>query len=328
MKHVRVLTSLVSVFLMITAPASTLLSQSAQGLMNVEKDGAPAGGVDVFALINSGKQPIGTTGSNGTLPFDPALLSAKVKVNVAVRECPDKTEVYVVSIQAGDACESVEANSDEPDCSCELAGAILWGSSIAVDVGQLTASGASSLLSTPVLIGGGAAALGVGLAVGLSGDGDTSSTSSTGISMVPSMPVMTTPPPTTTTVPAAPPMMPTMIDFSGPYGFNVTRINDPGGHMTYVTMPPAIDVFVASGGAFRATGGADFIRVNGNMDRNTGDFNANGQGVVNGFNVQVTFDGRIDPMDPYRITGRYAVGVNDGFPGGGAVEFFIDDVKQ
>lgn len=310
-----------------TAQASVLPAQDAQGTMVVTSDGNPTANIDVFVLVNQGKQPLGTTNTMGQLPFDPALLTGKVRVSVAVMECPQQTEIYLVSIQSGDACQAATEASEEPDCSCELAGAILWGSSIGVDVTALTSSGASSLATNPLLWGGIGAGVVTGVVIGTGGSEDgtvpTTTTPQTPSAMVP---VPTTAPvamPEPTPSPPSP-----QTNFNGTYGFNVIQVQDPGGHISYVIVPNAIEVFVANNGAFRATGAQDFLRMNGNLNRSSGDFNASGQGRINGFAVRATFDGRIDPRPPYRITGSYRVGVNGGFPGGRAVTFRIDDVMR
>jgi hypothetical protein len=85
--------------------------------------------------VNQGKTPVGTTDTTGKLPFDPALLTGKVPVQVAVRECPDRTEIYLVEGKDEDACDDVEeASEKEEDCDCDEAGLVWWGDELRIDV--------------------------------------------------------------------------------------------------------------------------------------------------------------------------------------------------
>jgi len=301
------------------------LTQGDEGTISVNENGSPAAGVDIFLFVNQGKQPLGTTNNVGQLPFDPALLTGKVRVTVAVRECPEGTEVYLVSVETDDACREVEDASDEPDCRCDVVGAIWWGPSISVDVTSLVAEGAgSSITQNPWFWLATGAAVGTGVIVGTSGDSDTDTvipqpTISTGISPMPTPPPAA-PLPTPTPAPTA-----AETNFSGPYDIDVIQIEDPAGHFPFIgNLPGSIDVF-GNNGNFRATGQQPWVRVDGNISMSSGDFDANGQGNVAGRSgIRVRFSGHIDPMSPYRITGWYEMGVNGGLPTGRPIRYRID----
>ena len=201
----------------------TLVAQNGEGTISVADGGSPAVGVDIFLFANQGKQPLGTTNNVGQLPFDPALLTGKVRVTVAVRKCPEGVEVYLVSVETDDACREVEDASDETDCSCEVAGPIWWGSSISVDVTTLIAEGAgSSILSNPLFWAGtGGAASAVVVIAATGGDDDTAT------SLPPSTFIAPTPAPVPTATPAP---IGSQTDLPGMYGCNLSVINNPSNH--------------------------------------------------------------------------------------------------
>ena len=308
-----------------TAVQASTAAQANDGTLSVADGGSPATGVDVFLLVNQGKRSLGTTDSAGQLPFDPALLTGKVRVTVTVQECPETTRVYLVSIQTDDACKEVDETSDEPDCRCDVAGAIWWGSDIQVDISSLTAEGAgSSIAGNPwVWVGVGGAAAGTGIIVGTGGDDDSNMsfpqpTISTGTTPLPTSAPL--PPPMPTPAPTA---MET--SFSGTYDIEVIDIQDPAGHFPFIgNLPGQIDIF-GNNGNFRATGQQPWVRVDGNINMSSGNFDSNGRGNVAGRSgIQVRFSGRIEPISPYRITGWYEMGVGGGLPTGQPIRYRID----
>jgi hypothetical protein len=301
--------------------ASTV--QGEQGNVSVTEGGAPAAGVDVFALINAGKQPMGTTNTVGQLPFDPALLTGKVRVEVAVRECPDRREVYFVEGEPENACDEVERAStaaENEDCDCDVAGAIWWGDALRVDVVDLTASGASApLTSNPVFwtgLAGGGAATALIVASGTEDEETTSTPPFTGGS---GTTTTSAPPTTTTSTPADP---------NGTYGIDVTGVNDPGRHREFTGDPPnTIEIVTRENGDFSAFGQPPWVEVHGSIDAD-GRFRATGRGTVAGrSNVMVVFEGQIDMMT-FRLTGTYRMGTNRELPGGDSIDFMLAGQKR
>lgn len=174
------------VFLWLVA-AVTIASQET-GSISVSSAGAPAAGVDIFVFVNQGKQPVGTTTDQGSLPFDPALLVGKLKGEVVERTCASVTEVILVAEGEDYHCESRDANGES--CDCEPAGAWIFSN------GRITVqmqSTAEPLVRNPVFLG----AVGAGAVTGLviAGGGDdsgstvtrptTSSSGTTGVSSAP-----------------------------------------------------------------------------------------------------------------------------------------------
>jgi hypothetical protein len=307
-----------------SAGGSTFL-QEGDGLLSATANGAPAAGVDIFLLVNQGKSALGKTSSVGQLPFDPALLTGKVRVQVAVRECPDRTEVYLVEGETDDACREVEeASEKEEGCRCDLAGLIWWGDRLQLDVTELTATGASAPLTRNPLFWGGLAGAGVatGIVVGTGGSATTTTSApiGTGSPGTPVSTTTTTAPPTTTTSAA--------IDLTGTYDINIVGVSDPGGHRQFTgDPPPRIDIRV-NGGNFTATGQAPWVRVDGTID-GAGRFRAEGRGTVAGrANVMVTFEGQIEMSSPHRLNGSYRMGAGGELPGGQAIEFRLQGQKR
>jgi len=304
---------------------STFLQQGG-GALSVTASGAPAAGVDIFLLVNQGKSALGKTSSVGQLPFDPALLTGKVRIQVAVRKCPDRTEVYLVEGESDDACREVEeASEKEEDCRCDPAGLIWWGDTLQVDVTGLTATGGSAPLTRNPLFWGGLAGAGVatGIVVGTGGSATTttSAPAGTGGTGTPvSTTTTTTAPPTTTSSVA--------IDLTGTYDINIVGVSDPGGHRQFTgDPPPRIDIRV-NGSNFTATGQAPWVRVDGTID-SQGRFRAEGRGTVAGrANVMVTFEGQIEMSSPHRLNGSYRMGTGGELPGGQAIEFRLQGQKR
>lgn len=303
--------------------SSTFLQQGG-GTLSVTTKGTPAANVDVFALVNQGKHALGSTNSVGQLPFDPGLLTGKVRVQAAVRECPGRTEVYLIEGENADACrEAEEASPKEEDCRCDVAGLLWWGDRLRIDVTELTASGGSApLTKNPLFFGGLAGAgLATGIAVGSGGSATTTSvpvaTGGSGNSV--STTTTTAPPTTTSSTPA---------NLTGTYEVNVVDCSDPGGHRRFTGDPPSRIDIQANGSNFTATGQPPWVRVDGTID-NTGRFRAEGRGTVAGFpNTLVIFEGQIDMASPHRLNGSYRMGAGGELPGGQAVDFRLQGRKR
>lgn len=293
-------------------------SSEGQGTLSVTAQGAPAEGVDVFAVTADGQQSMGTTGANGVLGFDPALLTGKVRVQVAVKECPDAREVYLVSRDTRDACSEAEDDSDEEDCRCDVAGAIWWGSSLGVDVVDLTASGASApLTSNPFFWGGlGGAGAATAIAVGSGG----SETATTTPPVAATSTTTTSAPPTTTSS--------TAVDLTGIYDLDIVGVNDPDGHRSRTGDPPDHIDIEENGGNFTADGAPPWIRCTGTIDA-AGRFRCTGMGTVAGRpGTMVSFEGTIQRAAPYSLTGTYRMGTNGGLPGGRSIDFMLEGRKR
>lgn len=152
---------------------ATFASQNS-GSINVTSQGAPASGLDVFLFVNQGKQPVGTTGSQGRLPFDPSLLVGKLKGETVKRTCSERTELILVT--EGESYQCEEEDDDGERCSCEPAGAWLFSNgSIALDLGS---GSIATMAKNPVVLG--AVGGGVVTAIVIAGGGDDASSTSGG----------------------------------------------------------------------------------------------------------------------------------------------------
>lgn len=327
MKQVMwVLVAVAALFSLVVAAAPpppttpTLVAQNGEGTISVADGGSPAVGVDIFLFANQGKQPLGTTNNVGQLPFDPALLTGKVRVTVAVRKCPDGVEVYLVSVETDDACREVEGASDETDCSCEVAGPIWWGSSISVDVTTLIAEGAgSSILSNPLFwagTGGAAAAVVIITATGGDDDTDTSLPPSTVITPTPA------PVPTATPAPAG-----SQTDLPGMYGCNLSVINNPSNHPNLLGNRITIEVRQEGNNSSVFSNNQDFIDVHGPFIDNRQ--NLVGNGNYAGFATTAEWMGNFNPGTGGRadIQGEYAAGTDRALPGGGEIRWSFNCSK-
>lgn len=301
------------------APAPTTQDD---GTVTVSDEGSPAAGVDIFLYVNQGKQPLGTTNNVGQLPFDPALLTGKVQVTVVVRECPQRTEVVLVSGDTDDACREAEDPSDDPDCSCEEAGAIWWGSSIRVDVSSLTAQGASpSLTSNPWFWAGTAGGAGAVALIATTGGDDASSTTFT-----PMTPTTTTPPPTMT--PTTPPTTGMETILEGSYNCSLTVIDNPSRHPDLLGAILAIFVRQQNDASSVFGDNANFIEVHGPFLNNRQDLR--GTGTYAGFATAAEWLATFIPGTggAAQIVGEYAAGTDGALPGGGAIRWRVTCTKS
>jgi hypothetical protein len=298
--------------------------QNGKGTVTVTDGGTAAPGVDIFLFVNLGKQPMGATNSAGELPFDPALLTGKLRVEVVVRDCPEGREIYFVEGETENACRDVEqSDGTEKDCRCQPAGLIWWGDRLRVDVQTLTASGASAPLTSNPLFWGGVGGAGVATGIALGGGGSETTTTAPGTSGT-----GTTVSTTTTTAPPVTTTTSTAVNLTGTYEIAIVGVGDPGGHRPFTGDPPPLIQIQVTGSNFTATGSAPWVRVDGTIDA-SGRFQASGRGTVAGrSNVMVTFEGNIELTSPNRLTGTYRMGTGGELPGGQAIEFRLQGQKR
>lgn len=241
--------ALVLAFMLPLTTASLSAQSATTAQVTINANGAPADGMQVMlALVNKGKVPAGTTDMAGQLVLDLANMP-KIRVEVALEECPDGT--HIVMTQPGAA--------QDDRCRRRLIGFWLWGNgNLVIDTGTgtLQVIGGQPFLTTPrglALLGGGAAAaVGVGLAAG--------GGSSTGLTPTPQ--AQTTP--TTPTTPTAPP--PTTIpNVAGTYHVSsITVVSDPHGHRTFVNYEICVGFMLPgtqSGNTLTIPGGSPWVNL-------------------------------------------------------------------
>lgn len=291
-----------------TAFLSAQSATTAQVTINV--NGAPAGGMQVMlALVNKGKVPVGTTNMTGQLVLDLANMP-KVRVEVALEECPDGT--HIVMTQPG---------ADQDDrCRRRLIGFWLWGNgNLVIDTGTSTLQviGGQSFLTTPrglaMLGGGAAAALGVGLAAGGS--------SSPGLT--PTTPHTPTPPTTPTT--PTPPTTPTIPNVAGTYRVtSITVVSDPHGHRTFVNYEICVGFMLPgtqNGNTLTIPGGSPWVNLVLQINPATGAVTGSGTTTAAGrSNVQWSVTGskntRPDVSGKFVFTLQISIGNNGTLPNG------------
>ncbi|RPI55816.1 MAG: hypothetical protein EHM55_06675, partial [Acidobacteria bacterium] len=136
----------VIVGLLSSSGAELLRAQEpAAAQITINNNGAPAAGMQVVLnLVNKGKVPVGTVSPSGQLVLDLANMP-KVRVEIAVEDCPDPNGgTHVLISQPG--------AKQEDRCRRRIIGFWLWGNgTVAIDTGAGTVQviGGQSFFTTP-----------------------------------------------------------------------------------------------------------------------------------------------------------------------------------
>jgi hypothetical protein len=294
------------------APRTDLSARGADGT-TVTVVGVPPGSV-LEVAINGGK-PL-TSAAGPSSDFESILDFAnagKPKVTVYVDRCEDGKVVRVLFV--------VEGNAEPPKddhCDRKMVG-WFWGhraKHVTIDV----ASGGFHVSNGPptkiLVIAGGAAAAGIGIAAGSGG----SPSAAPPVNNTPQTNTPTTP--TTPTTPAAP-------SYGGTYAVSSAVKLDPWLHAIFVQLANAFQLNAAVTNAsisFTGSSDSNFIAVNGTIVTSTGAFDLTGTGVAAGrTNVGVRLTGMIDTSG--HLTAEYIVGTPSGLPNG-PITYTITGQKQ
>lgn len=107
-------------------------------------------GFEVFAVIDKGKVPAATVGSNGTATINFDLINAGKSVDVMISDCQGRMVMVLVEEGRRDEdCESRD-QAGKPKCGCRRAAVIIWGRARALTVtpaGQVTVTDGPSSTS-------------------------------------------------------------------------------------------------------------------------------------------------------------------------------------
>lgn len=282
--------------------------------LTIQNNGAPVPGARVFLqLANRGKVAVGTTDAKGesTLALDIANLG-KVRMQVHVDNCPTGSEVIIA-----EPGTTPDANRE---CSRRLAGFWTWGDKcLKLDLAKsgIGGCGLATLRNRALLVGGGAVAVGTGVAVTRNRPGTPD--------IPPSTPAPTSPPP-----PTPPPSAP---DPNGTYVLEIFVLSDPGGHASFVLLQN-LRMFLVQVAAARIAfiASPPWVNTEGTYNSSSGAFNTTGIGTVAGFsNVMVSFNGTLSFPSPgakARITGQVSMGNRGELPGGQAIVYGLNGQQQ
>lgn len=123
--------------IVVVSPAGTSRAQTFD--LDILDEGKPASNVEVLALLNQTKVPVGTTDDDGCVevPVDLADIDEGTPVDVWEIECGDRVVVVLVAPGESIDDECARRKRENPDCECEKIGTFSWGQgNVAVDVGM------------------------------------------------------------------------------------------------------------------------------------------------------------------------------------------------
>lgn len=285
---------------MILAGRGALIAQQPSGTALDIGGAAPGSALEI--ALNGGKIADATADERGetTSVLDLSNLG-KVRVSVYVDRCEDGRIVKVQLVSDGNAAPPVDEGCDRKPAG------VFWSDSgrIVLDVNGATVSTPGGIPRN-VLIGGGAAAAALGVALAAGGDSESGTTPTPGGS---------------SGTPAFNP--------SGTFQVTTMTKLDPGEHGSFIRLGSSGTLAVTANSPiqFGGTGLQNWVAVSGDFDAATGRFSATGRGTVAGFsNVGVKFEGTITTSGA--LNGDYTMGTGGELPGGQAIVYGVTGQRQ
>lgn len=311
----------------LAAGAAPSVAQQSSSVFQVTamRDGGPAANVQVdMQLLNQGKVAAGVTGAGGDLALALSLVNAgkPTRMQVVIYDCPNNQQLVVF----------VETGAEVPEnlnCKRRVAGWLWFGRARAVTIdvarGTMQVQGGQNFLGSTrgrLILGGGAAAVGVGLLAN-GGSDSSGSTNTTGNPGNTPSGGSGTPPPTETP-----------FDPNGNYRVTNTVGSDPGGHRFFVLMEDNTLLLVTITGStvtITCPPGSKWTLLTGTFNPTTGQIAAEGRGTAAGFNnVLFRLAASIVLSGSTRgaITGVLTVGPNGELNGGPPITYNIAGARQ
>lgn len=315
-----------AIALALAAGAPTVAQQSSSVFqVTATRDGAPAANVQIdMQLLNQGKVAVGVTGPSGDLALALSLVNAgkPTRMQVVIYDCPNDQQLVVFVETGADAPENL-------NCKRRIAGWLWFGRAraVVIDVarGTMQVQGGQSFLGSTrgrLILGGGAAAVGLGLLSAGGGDGNSLINSNSGNSGNPSGGSGTTPPTSTP------------FDPTGTYPVTNTPLSDPGGHVLFILLENnTVLALSVTGSTIRITcpPGSKWTLITGTFNPSTGQISGEGRGTAAGFqNVLFRFTGTLalTGSSQGQLSGQLTIGAGGEFPGGQPTVYTIAGRRQ